>query len=100
MARLDVYPMPGRNRRGYVLDVQASLLDHLATRVVVPLLLEADAPPPIKGLNPTFLVNGESCVMITQAVAAVSRKELRRATFSLDAHHDEVLRALDILLIG
>ncbi len=92
--------MPGRNGRGYVLDVQASLLDGLATRIVVPLLPETDAPPPIKGLNPVFEVDGKQCVMVTQALAALPCQELRHATSSLDAHHDEILRALDILLIG
>lgn len=100
MARLDVYPMPGRDGGGYVLDVQVPLLDSLATRVVVPLILEANAPPPIKGLNPVFDIAGAAYVMVTQALAAIPLKELRKPKLSLDAHHDKILRALDILLIG
>lgn len=46
MARLDVYSLPGERRAGYIVDVQADLLSHLATRVVVPLLLEKEAPKP------------------------------------------------------
>ena len=38
MAHLDVYPLPGGARRGYMVDVQANLLSGLATRVVVPLM--------------------------------------------------------------
>lgn len=45
MARLDVYPSPGRGG-GYVVDVQANLLEGLATRTVIPLLPAAVAPPP------------------------------------------------------
>ena len=41
MARHDVHPMPGKGH-GYVLDVQAELLLHLGTRVVVPLLPEGE----------------------------------------------------------
>ena len=41
--------MPGRGKRGYVLDVQADLLSQLATRVVVPLLPLVVAPLPIRG---------------------------------------------------
>jgi len=105
MARYDVHPIPGRDGprrdgRGYVLDVQAKLLDSLKTRIVVPLVLEADAPPPIKDLNPVFELHGKQYVMVTQALAAVPLKELRKAELSLDAHHDKILRALDILLIG
>ncbi len=39
MARFDVYAMPGQ-RPGYLLDVQANLLDRLDTRGVIPLFPE------------------------------------------------------------
>ena len=99
MARLDVHPMPGKGD-GYVLDVQAELLAHLATRVVVPLLPEDAAPPPISELNPVFEVKGRRHVMVTQALSAVPARELKRAVTSLDAQHDAVTRALDLLLVG
>ncbi|HET9148810.1 MAG TPA: CcdB family protein [Acetobacteraceae bacterium] len=98
MARLDVYLMPGRH--GHVLDVQAELLSHLSTRAVVPLLPKADAPPRIAELNPTFDLNGEPHVMVTQAIASVPVKELKQAIASLGNRHDDVTRALDILLTG
>ncbi len=100
MARLDVYPMPGRGRSGYVVDVQASILDRLGTRVVVPLVPLSGAPTPIKELNPVFDIAGEPHVMLTQAIAAVQARELNDRHLSLDAHHDAITRALDILLIG
>lgn len=100
MARLDVHPMPGKGGHGYVLDVQAALLDHLATRAVVPLVPLAGAPTPIKELNPVFDIDGEPHVMLTQAIASIPAKELRRAVASLDGRHDEITRALDILLLG
>lgn len=99
MARFDVHPMPGKGN-GYVLDVQAELLTHLATRVVVPLLPEDAAPPPISALNPVFEVKGKRHVMMTQALSAVPTRELKRAIGSLEAQHDAVMRALDLLLIG
>ena len=100
MARLGVYSMPGRGGRRFVLDVQADLLDHLGTRTVVPLLPEADAPPPIRDLNPVFEIDGARYVMVTQAIASVPTKELRQAIALLERHYDEVTRALDILLVG
>ena len=99
MARHDVYPMPG-NGPGYVLDVQADLLSHLATRVVVPLLPERQAPAPINDLNPIFDVEGERHVMVAQALSAVHSQELRRAVASLADQHDRIIRALDVLLVG
>lgn len=99
MARFDVRPTLGKSD-GYVLDVQAGLLAHLATRVVVPLLPEEASPPSISKVNPLFDVKGKRYVMVTQALSAVSSRELKRAILSLEAQHDVVSRALDLLLIG
>jgi toxin CcdB len=107
MARLDVYPMPGKSgpmsdNSGhiYILDVQAELLSQLHTRAVVPLLPLADAPASIKELDPVFEIDGEPHVMVTQPIASIPAKELRGTVASLGRHHDEVTRALDILLLG
>jgi len=101
MARLDVYPMPGRwAGRGYIIDVQARLLDHLVTRAVVPLLPLTTGPAPIRDLNPVFDINGEPHVMVTQAIATAPVRELKRAIASLAAYRDEITRALDVLLTG
>jgi toxin CcdB len=100
MAGLDVHPTPGQGRTGYVVDVQARLLDHLATRAVVPLVPQAGAPAPIRELNPVFEIEGVRHVMLTQAIATVPIRELRRAVASLDSQHDQITRALDVLLLG
>lgn len=100
MSRLDVHPMPGKGRGGYILDVQADLLSHLATRTVVPLLREDTAPKPISELNPIFEIHGERHVMVTQAIASIPGRELKRAVASLAEQHDRVIRALDTLLLG
>ena len=73
---------------------------HLTTRVVVPLLPEEKVPQPIGELNPIFEIKGKSYIMITQAVSTVSRRELKRAVTSLEAQHDSITRALDLLLVG
>lgn len=99
MARLDVYPMPG-GRPGYVVDVQANLLNGLQTRIAVPLIPEHEASKPISDLNPIFQINGQPYVLLTQALASVPSAELKQAILSLDPHHDAVVRALDLLLVG
>ena len=100
MARLDVHPIRGKARDGYVLDVQADLLAHLATRTVVPLLPEEAAPRPINKLNPAFEMEGKRHVLVTQAIASVPLRELKRAVASLAPERDRITRALDILLVG
>ncbi len=100
MSRFDVYSTPGRSRTGYVLDVQADLLQGLSTRVVVPLLPPDAAPKPAKSLNPAFEIDGHPHLMLTQFIAAVPAKDLRKPVLSLDARSDDIMRALDMLLTG
>jgi toxin CcdB len=99
MARFDVYPMPN-NRQGFVVDVQADLLDHLATRAVVPLLPLADIQTPIRDLNPILKIDGVPHVFAPQSIATVPVKVLGLAKMSLDREHVTLTRALDILLTG
>ncbi len=98
MGRFDVYPNPGKNGRGFVLDVQADLLSELATRVMVPLLPQNTAPKAARGLNPAFEIDGRPHLMLTQFIAAVPKKHLGKPTLSLKARSDDITRALDFLL--
>lgn len=98
MARFDLYAAPDGN--GYLLDVQADLLDALNTRVVVPLLPRAKAPPPAKGLNPVFDIRAEPHVMATQFLSAVPLAQLRDPVANFLAHDREITNALDMLLTG
>lgn len=58
------------------------------------------APKPIGELNPTFDIHGKRHVLLTQAIATVPTRELKRAVASLAAHHERIVRALDVLLDG
>lgn len=98
MARFDVHRMPGG--AGYLLDVQADLLQAIETRVVVPLLPADRAPPPMQRLNPVLTVEGEAVVMITQNLAAVPRRELGDVLTNLSEQADAIRDALDMLFIG
>ena len=97
MARFSVYSNPDG---GYLLDVQANLLNHLNTRIVVPLMSVADAPKPARTLNPLFDVGGTSCVMVTQFMAAVPSSILKQHVASLESHRNEIVSALDLLMQG
>ncbi|WP_193181174.1 CcdB family protein [Nisaea sediminum] len=98
MARFDLYADPGGN--GYLLDVQANLLDALNTRVVVPLMPHAKAPAPARGLNPVFDIRSEPHVMATQFLSAVPLPHLSEPVGTLLAHDTEITNALDMLLTG
>jgi toxin CcdB len=97
MARFDVYP--GSPGNGYLLDCQADLLDHLETRVVVP-LLPAQGLPKATQLNPVFEVGGEHVVMSTQLIFAIPAPHLKPRVASLEQHHPTIMNALDMLFTG
>lgn len=97
MARYDVYANPAG---GFVIDVQADLLDDLNTRVVVPLFTLAEAPLPARRLNPVFEIEGERCVMVTQLLAAIPVSALSTPITNLSPHHDEIIAALDMVFQG
>ncbi|MFH7326769.1 CcdB family protein [Desulfurivibrio sp. C05AmB] len=98
MARFDVCKNP--DGEGFLLDIQADLLSHLNSRVVVPLLPAAIAPQPARILNPCFTIAGESLVMSTQFMAAVPANILRTPIASLQAERDAIVAAVDFLMQG
>jgi toxin CcdB len=98
MARFEVYANPGG--AGYVLDVQADVLNELNTRIVVPLLPLAQAPVPAQRLNPVFEIGDEPHVMVTQFMAAVPGALLRSPVTSLRGQDNEIMAALDMVLVG
>ena len=100
MARFDVYRLAGRGEARYVLDVQADILDELGTRIVVPLLSQKVAPKPAKRLNPVFVIDDQSFVMMTQFMAAVPGRDLKKVVTSLSLSQDEITQAIDLLLTG
>lgn len=96
MARFDLYAGLGSGE-GYVVDVQADLLESLRTRVVIP-LLPRGAIKVVRDLNPIVRVDDQEYAVMTQELSAVPRSDLRRKVGSLSDRRDEITRALDVLL--
>ncbi len=99
MPRFDIYKMPG-NRPGYLVDVQAPLLDHLAASAVLPLEPLTPNTIPIRDLNPIIPIQDAPHILLTQAIVAVPLRALKRPIGSLTDHQDAITRALDLLLTG
>ena len=103
MAQFDVYgnPNPETNQEiPYLLDVQADLLDTLATRVVVPLINASTAGKPLRHLNPEFTVNETPVIMSTSELAGISVQSMGQKAGTLKDRRDEIIAALDFLLTG
>ena len=98
MARFDVYVSP--DGPGYVVDVQADLLESLKTRVVVPLLPLESAPKPARRLNPIFEIAGDPHVFVTQFLATVPRSVLREVVADLRDEAAQMTDAIDFVMQG
>jgi toxin CcdB len=103
MAQFDVYLNPNAATRKsipYLLDVQADLLDTLATRVVVPLILAEEMGLAAKHLNPQFKIKGAAVVMSAAELAGVANRSLGDKVASLKNKRNEIIAALDLLFTG
>lgn len=98
MAKYDVFHNPSGN--GFLLDVQTDLLSGLNTRVVVPLLPMSGSPMPAARLNPTFEIDGECVVMVTQYLAAVPSSLLNSRVGDLNEDFEQITIAIDMLMQG
>ncbi len=100
MPRFDVYANPTvgeRKHTPYFLDVQNDYIDHLDTRVVIPLRRESAFGPRARDLHPLLDVSGEAVVLDTAAIGAVPRSELRKQVTQLPDARESVQAALDTL---
>ena len=98
MARFDVHR--GVGQADLVLDCQSDLLRGLNTRFVVPLQRPGNAPLPARRLNPTFEIDGQTYVMVTQFAAAIAVRDLGEVVASLKAEDATITNALDMLISG
>jgi len=88
MAQYEIFPDP--EGRGFLLDVQSDLLEGMNVRAVVPLLPQVSAPAAASRLNPTFEINGDVHVMMTQYIAAVPVSMMRDRIGDLSPKFDVI----------
>lgn len=98
MAQFSVYRLQSDGE--LVVDCQSELLEHLNTRLVVPMILRERAPMPAQRLNPVFTIDGTEFVMVTQFASAVQRSDLGETVASLEERAFDVIGALDVLMSG
>lgn len=98
MGRFTVYKNPEGG--GYLLDLQADVNSHFATRVVAPLLPIEEVPAYAASLNPVFEIEGQGVVMATQGMAAVPLAILKHPVSSLEHRRTEIVAAIDLLFQG
>ena len=98
MARFEVYEI--RSTGGLVVDVQAKLLQHLETRLVVPLLRGVEADWPMPRLAPKILFNQINWTLGTPFIVGVPMRDLTGPVGSVADQEYPIGLALDLLLTG
>lgn len=98
MARFAAYDARGVD--GYLLDVQSDMLDHLSSRMVIPLMPLDVAPPRLQRLNPAFEIGDVTYSLVTEYMAAVPKGYLRTYVADLSAEADQITAAVDFLMQG
>jgi len=100
VAQFDVYRNPDETaqiRVPYFLDIQNDFLDHLATRVVIPLYTD---DKPVGTLTPVVEIENQEFTLATQELAAIPRRVLSSRVTNIADRRDEIIAAIDLLITG
>lgn len=76
------------------------MLEDLATRLVVPLVLGSEFGRPARILNPVYEISGKEVVVSIAEMAGISKKILGRKVASLQEKRSEIINAIDFLVTG
>ncbi len=100
--QFDVFRNPlkaGRDQRPYVVAIQHPFLDHLPTRVVVPLVIRA-AITMQERLNPVFRILGHELHLSPTEPLSLSLRYLRNPVANLGEDRERIMAALDLVFTG
>ena len=97
MARFEVFNLKGA---GLVVDVQADLLDHLPTRIVVPLEAADGSQFKIDRLHPALEIDGRPFILVTHLIAPVPASVLKEPVCSVADQRDAITAAIDMQFFG
>lgn len=98
MAQFDVYAI-GQSQ-DLLLEIQANTHYDLSSRVVVPLVRRTPFLIPARRLHPEFQLNGETYILVTHLITSVPANQLQKPIANLNASHDQISAALDMLFLG
>ncbi|WP_286237562.1 CcdB family protein [Neptuniibacter halophilus] len=104
MAQFDVYSNPRRTTQKifpYLVDIQNPVIEHLATRIVIPLgMLDRFKHQTLKGLAPEIDYKGVKYILLVPQLASIPAKSLKNPIGSLSHLRDEIIASLDFAITG
>ena len=104
MAQFDVFRNPSaatRKHFPYLVDIQSTYLEELATRIVIPLgKASLFKKATMKRLTPEVTFQDELFVLLTPQISAMPRKQLKDPIGSLSHMRDDLFDAMDFAIFG
>jgi len=104
MAQFDVYRNPSsKTNKAYpfLVDVQNSVIDQLATRLVVPLTKNKTKNSLyMKNLTPEIEFEGETYLFMTQQLSSIPEDVLKDCIGSLEQSRELLIGAIDFAITG
>lgn len=98
MAQFDVFRFPETTE--LLLDVQSNRLDDILTRVIVPLVIKTPFLKPVPRLNPIFVIERDTYVMMPHYMTSIPRRDLHSVLTNLEHEQYRIKSALDMLFYG
>lgn len=86
----------------YFIDVQADMLSHLNTRLVMPLTQKANSNSQVKALTPVITIEQMDYVILTTMITTTDVKNMKDEDVVIDASHlrDQLVAAIDMMILG
>ena len=104
MAQFDVYRNPSsKTNKAYpfLVDVQNSVIDQLATRLIVPLTKNKTSNSLyMKNLTPEIEFEGETYLFLTQQLNSIPEDALKDCIGSLEQSRELLIDAIDFAING
>lgn len=104
MKQFAVYKNKSRNKQAYpyFIDVQADMLAHLNTRLVMPLTQKANSNSQVKVLTPIITIDQIDYVVLATMITTTDVKNLKAEDAVMDASHlrDQLVSAIDMIILG
>jgi toxin CcdB len=100
MAQFDVYEnlnSLNNEKIPYFIDVQHNILNHIDSRVVIPLSFEEKE---INTLSPKIIIDNIELILLTTQISAISPTFMGKKVCSLENKRNEILNAIDFLITG
>ncbi|MBT9433425.1 CcdB family protein [Candidatus Sodalis endolongispinus] len=104
MKQFAVYKNKSRNKQvySYFIDVQAEMLEHLNTRLVMPLTQKTNSNSQVKMLAPVVTIEQVDYVVLANMITTTDVKNLKDENAVMDASHisDQLVAAIDMMILG